>query len=158
MTGRTKVRRGSWGRLGVVIALSAILLLSSCSHSADSGSPKPSSLTPPTPSTSLSLDLQDPESVLRAYFAAWQRGDWDLQASFMDAEYADMQPEPVESLRIASLHKLQQSASRCLFEVTFDIIVKGQGVSMSNGRYRWSYELTRSVGEESWLITNYGAG
>jgi hypothetical protein len=76
----------------------------------------------------------------------------------MDAKYPDMEPEPVESLRIASLRKLQQSASLCLFEVTFDITVKGRGVSMSSGRYLWSYELTRSAGEESWLITNYGAG
>jgi hypothetical protein len=137
MTGRTNVREGSWGRPGVVIALSAMLLLSSCSHSASSSSPKSSAPTRPTPSTWLSLDLQ---------------------ASFMDAKYPDMEPEPVESLRIASLRKLQQSASLCLFEVTFDITVKGRGVSMSSGRYLWSYELTRSAGEESWLITNYGAG
>lgn len=158
MTDRTNVREGSWGRLGVIVALSAMLLLSGCSDSASSSSPKPSTSTPPTPSTSVSLDLLDPESVLRAYFSAWQRGDWDLQASFMDAKYADMQPEPVESLRILSLRKLQQSASRCLFEVSFDITVQGQGVSMSNGGYRWSYELTRNTGEESWVITNYGAG
>ncbi len=76
----------------------------------------------------------------------------------MDAKHPDMEPEPVESLRIAALRRLQQSASRCLFEVTLDITVKGRGVSMSSGRYLWSYELTTNEGEESWLINNYGAG
>ncbi len=105
------------------------------------------------------VDRHDPEAVLRAYFAAWQRGDWSAQASFMDDKYAGMNPEPVESIRVLEIVPLPApSSNERLYRVVFDIQVKGQGVSMRSGRYDWSYYLTWEAGRGSWLITNYGAG
>ena len=46
--------------------------------------------------TAIAVDRHDPESVLRAYFEAWGRGDWSAEASFMTEKYAGMAPEPVE--------------------------------------------------------------
>ena len=42
------------------------------------------------------VDRSKPESILRAYFDAWERSDWALQASCMDKKYGGMVPEPVE--------------------------------------------------------------
>ena len=104
------------------------------------------------------VDRHDPESVLRAYFSAWERGDWSAQASFMAPQYSRMVPEPLDSLRIDKLAVLEESSTRCLFEVDFEVKVTGEGVSMSSGEYPWTYELTWDPGGQSWLITNYGAG
>ncbi len=105
------------------------------------------------------VDRHDPEAVLRAYFAAWQRGDWSAQASFMDDNYAGMDPEPLESLYLVEIVPLPApSSNERLYRVVFDIRVKGQGVSMRSGRYDWSYYLAWDAGRGSWLITNYGAG
>ena len=134
-----------------LIVLSLSLMLGGCSGGVRSSA----SLTPaPTPSVS----RQDPESVLRAYFAAWLRGYWAGQQSFMAAMYAGMEPEPLQSLHILKLRSLQKSSSRCLYDVVFEITVEGQGVSMRSGLYHWSYELKWDAQRQSWIITNYGAG
>ncbi len=105
------------------------------------------------------VDRHDPEAMLRLYFAAWQRGDWPAQASFMGDNYAGMNPEPLQSLRVLEIVPLADASSgERLYRVVFDIEVKGQGVSMRSGRYAWSYYLTWDAGRDSWLITNYGAG
>ena len=105
------------------------------------------------------VDRHDPESVLRAYFEAWVRSDWSNQASFMDEKYAQMVPEPVDSLRIIQIQPIANSSlTESTYQVTFDIKVKGQGVSMQSGRYDWSYTLTWEAQRGAWLITNYGAG
>jgi hypothetical protein len=135
----------------VVIAVTAIVLLGCGSAPTTS-----SGATSPTPSPS--VDRTDPEAVLRAYFAAWQGGDWARQASFMDKRYANMEPEPLRSLRVVSLALRDKSSKVSVFDVVFEITVKGDGVSMQDGSYRWSYELTWNAQEKSWLITNYGFG
>ncbi len=114
-----------------------------------------SALRPPLPP----VDRRDPEAVLRGYFAAWQRGDWSAQASFMDAKYARMDPEPVESLSVVEIAPLPGGSSgERSYRVVFEIKVKGHGVSMRSGRYDWTYYLTWDAARASWLITNYGAG
>ena len=115
-----------------------------------------STQTPPVPVT---VDRRNPESVLRAYFDAWQRSDWPVQASMMSANYAQMAPEPVDSISIMEIQPLSSSSlTERIYHVTFEIKVKGPGVSMHNGRYEWSYYLTWDAKRGSWLITNYGAG
>jgi hypothetical protein len=42
------------------------------------------------------VDRRNPESVLHAYFDAWQRSDWSTQASLMDEKYSKMVPEPLD--------------------------------------------------------------
>ena len=107
----------------------------------------------------VTVDRQDPESVLRAYFDAWQRSDWSAQASLMDEKYAQMAPEPVDLIRILEIQPvLSSSLTERTYRVIFEIQVKGQGVSMQSGQYGWSYYLTWDPKRSSWLITNYGAG
>jgi len=131
----------------VLIVLSAAILPFACSDSAS-----------PTQSSVPSIDRHDPEAVLRGYFSEWRRGDWAGQASFMASQYAGMRPEPVESLRILELRRVEGSSSRCLYGVVFEITLKGHGISMASGRYGWSYELKWDAQRQSWIITNYGAG
>jgi hypothetical protein len=105
------------------------------------------------------VDHHDPGSVLRAYFDAWERSDWSVQASLMDKKYAQMVPEPVDSIRILEIQPiLSSSLTERTYHVIFEIKVKGQGVSMQSGWYDWSYYLTWDAQRSSWLITNYGAG
>jgi hypothetical protein len=118
----------------------------------------PTATTVAEPSSASATDRHDPESVLRAYFAAWERGDWAGQKSFMDAQYANLVPEPVQSISIVSLQLAEKSSSHCLYRVSFDIAVEGNGVSMMNGRYDWSYDLNWDAQRQSWIITNYGEG
>jgi hypothetical protein len=97
--------------------------------------------------------------VLRAYFYAWNLNDWSLQASMMDDRYARMLPEPVESIRILELKLIPDSTSPDrTYQVSFEIKVKGRGVSMGSGQYDWTYTLSWNAKHGSWLITNYGAG
>ena len=107
----------------------------------------------------VTVDHHNPESVLQAYFDAWERSDWSDQASFMDEKYAQMVPEPVDSISIIEIQPIANSSlTERTYHVIFEIKVKGQGVSMQSGRYDWSYYLTWDAKRGSWLITNYGAG
>ena len=105
------------------------------------------------------MDRADPEAVLRAYFDAWKNGDWSTQASLMDAKYGHMANEPLAALHIVQLQLFSSPSSTVrTYLVIFEIVVKGKGVSMQNGRYVWTYELTYDGKKGSWIITNYGAG
>jgi len=105
------------------------------------------------------VDRRDPQAVLQAYFAAWARSDWSGEASFMDAKYAGMTPEPLDSLRILQVRPGPvESPTGRTYQVIFEIKVKGQGISMQSGQYNWSYTLTWEAQRGSWLISNYGAG
>jgi hypothetical protein len=107
----------------------------------------------------VTVDRRNPESVLRAYFDAWERSDWSGQLSMMDANYAQMAPEPVDSISILEIQPIPSSSlTERTYHVIFEIKVKGQGISMHNGRYEWGYYLTWDAKRGSWLITNYGAG
>ncbi len=112
-----------------------------------------------TPSVPVTVDRHNPESVLRAYFDAWERSDLSVQVSLMNGKYAQMVPEPVDSIRILEIQPISSSSlTERTYHVIFEIKVKGQGVSMQSGRYDWSYYLTWDAKRGSWLITNYGAG
>ena len=106
--------------------------------------------------TAIAVDRHDPEAVLRAYFEAWGRGDWATEASFMDEKYAGMVPEPVDSIRILEIYALNISPTWRAYQVTFEIKVKGEGVSMQSGQYNWNYYLSWDAQRGSWLISNYG--
>jgi hypothetical protein len=128
----------------LLLAGTALSLLGACSRGAR---------------TALTVDHNDPESVLRAYFQAWEQGDWSLQASLMDGKYTRMVPEPLDSLSVLEIQALPDpSASEKVYVVDFEIRVKGNGVSMHSGEYRWTYYLSWDDRRGSWLITNYGAG
>jgi hypothetical protein len=107
----------------------------------------------------ISVDHNNPESVIQAYFKAWEQGDWSFQTSLMDEKYAQMVPEPVDSIRLLEIQALPGSSSvERTYQVIFEIKVKGKGVSMQNGRYTWTYYLSWDEKDNSWLITNYGSG
>jgi hypothetical protein len=129
----------------LVVSL-AFLLSAGCTNSTN------------TSKTADTIDRHNPESVLRAYFDAWQRSDWSVQASLMDEKYAQMAPEPVDLIRILEIQPVLSSLlTERTYRVIFEIQVKGQGVSMQSGQYGWSYYLTWDAKRSSWLITNYGA-
>jgi hypothetical protein len=112
-----------------------------------------------TGKTAITVDRNNPESVLRAYFNAWEQSDWPLQASLMDEKYAQMVPEPVVSIRIREIRPIPSSSlTDQTYHVIFEIKVKGQGISMQSGQYDWNYYLMWDTKRSSWLITNYGAG
>ena len=125
-------------------------------------SPQPITTSLPTTQTTsvpVAVDHHNPESVLHAYFDAWERSDWSAQASLMDKKYAQMVPEPVDSISILEIQPISSSSlTEQIYHVIFEIKVKGQGISMHTGRYEWSYYLTWDAKRGSWLITNYGAG
>ncbi len=130
----------------LVVSL-AFLLFAGCTDSTN------------TSKDAVTVDRHNPESVLRAYFDAWERSDWSVQASLMDEKYAQMVPEPVDSIRILEIQPISSSSlTERACHVIFEIKVKGQGVSMQSGQYDWSYYLTWDAKRGSWLITNYGAG
>jgi hypothetical protein len=108
--------------------------------------------------TAISVDRNDPESVLRAHFDAWDRNDWSFRASMMDERYGHITPEPVEYVRLLELQPVPDSSSPDrTYQVVFEIKVKSIG-SMDSGRYHWTYTLSWDANRGSWLITNYGAG
>ena len=112
-----------------------------------------------TSKAAVTVDRHNPESVLCAYFDAWERSDWFVQASLMDEKYAHMVPEPVDSIHILVIQPISSSSlTEQTYHVIFEIKVNGQGVSMQSGQYDWSYYLTWNAKRGSWLITNYGAG
>jgi hypothetical protein len=107
-------------------------------------------------SRTATVDRYDPEALLRAYFDAWGRGDWSAEASFMDAKFAGMAPEPVDAIRILEIYALKTSSTWRAYQVTFEIKVKSDGVSMQSGKYNWNYYLTWNAKHASWLISDYG--
>jgi len=105
------------------------------------------------------VDRTNPESVLRAYFKAWQTGDWEGERSFMTSDYATLAPEPATSLEIVSLRLVSSTPTHRTYAVVFNIQMGDGGTgSISSGRYGWTYELTLCRGSSSWLIDNYGSG
>ena len=114
----------------------------------------------PTPITSPAvIDHSNPEAVLLGYFDAWRRGDWAALDSCMGQNYGGIAPEPLDSLQIQTIQRLGTcSATQCTYMASFDIVVKGTGVSMSSGHIMWSYYLSKDEKTGYWYITNYGAG
>lgn len=104
------------------------------------------------------VDRSNPESVLRAYFDAWERGDWSTKKSLMHPHYRETMNEPVKSIRLIEVHEEKRlSKTRVIYHVIFDIKVVGRGLSMQNGRYDWTYYLAWDDRSNSWIITDYGS-
>ncbi len=127
-----------------IIVVAGVLLVCGC---ASGGASNPAD-----------VDVSDPESVLAAYFEAWEQGDWVRQSSFMDGMYAGMVSEPLDSLEVLEIREASRTASRATYEVSFEVKVTRSGVSMDSGRYDWTYELSWDAERESWIIVNYGWG
>jgi hypothetical protein len=107
----------------------------------------------------IEVNRSDPENVLRAYFDAWEKGEWEVQLSMMDEKYKGMTPEPVNKLNIISIKPITSITKEDNnYRVIFDIEVVGGGVSMNTGRYDWNYYLRWNEIRKSWLIINYGVG
>ncbi len=144
------------------LIVAVALILASCSVrslASSEGQPIPTQSVSSVTELPPGVDRHDPKAVLNAYFAAWARGDLATQVSFMDAKYARLALEPVDSLRLLVVNLIATpSSSERTYHVVFEIRVKGTGVSMQSGRYDWTYYLTWEPRRDSWLITNYGAG
>ena len=125
----------------------------------NTSAPPSSTLPTFTPSVetnhiSVSFDSHEPEAVLRAYFDAWNRNDWDTM-TYLESQRV---PEPVEFVHILEIQQISSSETECVYSVLFEIKVKGQGGSMHNGQYPWNYYLTWDENRDTWYISNYGFG
>lgn len=129
--------------------------------------PTPISPTPipplPTPFFSFPVDPHDPESVIRAWFDAWKRGDGNAMAWVEGKNYANYAFDgAIESIEIVEI-KLISSPSQTerSFNVVFNIqFKKGQeeGHNLHNGKVGWTFALTWDPSRDSWLVTNHGYG
>ncbi len=119
---------------------------------------KPAGTTPPGAQTLNLVDRHDPESVLRAYFSAWERGKWQEVRLYLSATFSNLVPEPAKSLQIIDRKQLKSSSSHCSYSVTFDFVPLDAPLSMESGRYNWTYDLNWDSQRQSWTITNYGEG
>jgi hypothetical protein len=109
--------------------------------------------------SAIEVNRSAPENVLRSYFDAWEKGEWEVQLSMMDEKYIDMAPEPVKKLNVISINPISATTKEdSSYRVIFDIEVVGNGVSMRTGRYDWNYYLRWNEIRKSWLIINYGVG
>jgi hypothetical protein len=108
---------------------------------------------------SIKVERKNPEIVLRAYFDAWERGEWQIQQSMMDEKYLGMAPESVENITIISINPIASYTKEDHnYRVILNIEVVGQGVSMQTGKYDWNYYLRWNDKRNSWLIITYGVG
>jgi hypothetical protein len=129
----------------LVALAAAALLLSACGSESDS--------------TQTATARNDPEAVLRAYFDAWRRNDWATLESLNLQHYPNTIYAPAASLRLLSVERVPGgSSSRVVYAVSFEFTPKGDVVSMADGRYDWTYELTWDAARHSWLISNHGGG
>lgn len=104
------------------------------------------------------VNRRDPAAVLQAYFDAWERNDWATQASLLDQKYPNIVPEPVKSLNVIEIQTLSSQPTEKVYAVTFEIEVKGEGVSMHSGQYGWTFYISHDPKRDEWVITNYGEG
>lgn len=122
--------------------------------------PSTPSAIPPTetPYFPTPFDRHDPEAVLRAYFDAWNRNDWVARESLRPVSNVRVVPEQVDWIRVLEIETISSSPTEYVYSVVFEIQVKGQGISMHNGRYAWKYYLTWDPNRDTWYISNYGGG
>ena len=117
---------------------------------------------PPLPTSSFSFDRHDPESVILAFFDAWERRDGNTMASLQGQSYLQYAfSEPLDSIRVLEI-KLISSPSQIerVYSATFDIqMKKGQdGLNLHNGQMQWTFTLEWNSSRDSWFITNHGIG
>lgn len=117
----------------------------------------PTSIPPtPTPFFSVPFDRHDPESVIRAFFDAWERKDANALASILMYKRGDTVFEPTDSIKIQEIKLVSSSPTERVYKVIFEVKIKGEGITMHSGKYGWKYYLTWDANRDSWLITNYG--
>jgi len=151
---RSSSRYSKCGAL--LLLLPALVVIASCAHSGTSEIPAENH-SAAARTSQVAVDRHDPKSVLLAYFDAWAQNDWPRQDSFEDRNYPNAVHDPVESVTILDMRRLEHStATQVIYAVSFEIVLKGQGASMEDGRHNWTFELTWDPARDSWLITNYG--
>jgi hypothetical protein len=100
------------------------------------------------------LDPGDPQSVLREYFAAWNRGDFDSMRS-LEERPSGLDPAPLNSIRVASITALGEPSSReRAYRVSLDVDSDGlvDCEPVPSGHHEWSYVLRWDKVRKSWLI------
>jgi hypothetical protein len=122
--------------------------------------PFPTSTFIPTlevPFFTFTVDRHDPESVIRAYFDAWERSDSLAMASVLSSKYGrSFMFEPMVSLEILEIELISDaSPTERSYSVLYDVQWKNRE---DTNPTRWSFHLTWDANRDSWTITNYGAG
>ena len=122
--------------------------------------PFPTSTFYPTleiPFFTFPVDRHDPESVLRAYFDAWERSDSLAMASVLSSRYGrSFMFEPMESMQILEIELISDaSPTEQIYSVLYDVQWKARE---DTNPTLWSFHLTWDANRDSWIITNYGAG
>jgi len=103
------------------------------------------------------VDRHDPESVIRAYFDAWERSDSLALAAVLSNKYGrSFMFEPMYSLEILEIKLLSDlSSTERIYSILYDVQWTNRE---DTNPTRWSFHLTWDAVRDSWIITNYGAG
>jgi hypothetical protein len=114
---------------------------------------------PPTqvPFFTFQVDRHDPESVIRAYFDAWERSDSSAMASVLSSKFGqNFMFEPLESLEILEIELTSDSSpTEQIYSVLYDAQWKDQP---DTNPTRWRFRLTWDANRDSWIIIGYGSG
>jgi hypothetical protein len=114
---------------------------------------------PPTqiPFFTFAVDRHDPESVIRAYFDAWERSDSSAMASVLSSKFGqNFMFEPLESMEILEIELTSDSSpTERIYSVLYDAQWKDQP---DTNPIRWRFRLTWDANRDSWIIIGYGSG
>ena len=114
---------------------------------------------PPTqiPFFTFPVDRHDPESIIRAYFDAWQRSDSSAMASVLSSKFGqNFMFEPLKSMELLEIELISDpTPTEQVFSVLYDAQWTDQ---LDTNPIRWKFYLTWDANRDSWIITNYGAG
>jgi hypothetical protein len=119
----------------------------------------PASPFPPTPIPffTFPVDRHDPESVIRAYFDAWERSDSLAMASVLSSKFGqNFIFEPLDSMEVLNIELISDpSATERIYSVLYDAQWKDQPETNPT---RWRFRLNWDPKRESWIIIGYGSG
>ena len=143
-----------------VSTVKAIVVETQAAIPTTTSSPQPPTPIPPlpTPVFSFQVDRHDPESVIRAYFDAWERYDGSAMAALIGQSNIQIAfHERIDSILVLEI-KLISSPSQTerIYSVTFDI--QQEGANSLNGQVEWTFTMMWDSNRDSWFIANHGVG
>ena len=108
-------------------------------------------LIPPThtPFSTIPFDRHDPESVVRAYFDAWNRNDWATRDALARQK---MTYGTVEYVHILEIKNVSPSPTEPIYTVVLEIKPEGYEVTTIRQRFHLSWDAQG----DTWYISNFG--
>ena len=122
-------------------------------------SPQPPTPIPPSPTPvfSFPVDRHDPESIIRAFFDAWERNDGTTMSALERSNIQYAFHDQVDSIRILDIKLISSpSPTERVYSVTFDI--HQERANSLNGQVEWTFTMMWDSALDSWFIANHGVG